>query len=195
MKAKFLFVIIIITFLSLITGCYTILVHPSIENTDENGYTYENNVTFYDDCSSCHKDIAPRNIVTPEILKTHPSYSNFSYYDLNEDYYSDSYFGNYGYYYNYPWWLEVAPPAKYKKTEQYTGKSRDNSSERGAARDRSPQINLPSPTTSGNSGSSSSTNQSKETTKSSDSSDRNSSSTPSSRDNDGNRSTDSGRRR
>lgn len=39
-------------------------------------------------------------------------------YDEN-NYYADSYYGEYGYYYQYPWWLSIAPPA-------YSAPGRDN---------------------------------------------------------------------
>ena len=29
----------------------------------------------------------------------------------NDGYYNSPYYGDYGYYYNYPWWLNITPPA------------------------------------------------------------------------------------
>lgn len=197
---------VIISVLLLFAGCYTVLVHPEIENKDENGYTYYDDVKFYDDCSSCHKDITPNHFESPEILKSHPSYSNFGYYDFNDYYYNDSYYGNFGYYYNAPWWLEVAPQVKYKRNEeQYTGGARDNSSERSeTTRDQRRDLSVPSPTVSSGSSSSSSgssdsstssTSTETRSSSSSTSTDRNSNGTSGARDNSGGRSPDSGRRK
>jgi hypothetical protein len=204
MKTNYLFTIILFLWLTLFAGCYTVLVHPNVETTDENGYTYSDEVKFYDECSDCHKDIPTGNLSKSEILNAHQSYSNFGYYDFENNYYTDSYYGDYGYYYNYPWWLEVAPAVKYKKSEQYSGGARDNDSERGTTtRERKHEMDIPSPSVStGSSNTSSSTSSSNNSgnttetrTSTNSNSDRNSSGTSGTRDNSGGRSSDSGRRK
>jgi hypothetical protein len=207
MKTNLIISVVVIFLLSLVTGCYTILFHPDVETTDENGYTYNNDVKFYDDCSSCHKDVPHSYVESPQILKAHPLYSNFGYFDYNNYYYNDSYYGNYGYYYNYPWWLDITPPTNNNKSEQYTGGARNNSSERGeAARERPRNIDLPSPTVSpGNTGttgtgtststSSGTSTETRSTNSNSNASGRNSSSTSGARNNNGDRSSDTGRKK
>jgi len=200
---------LIIVFMSLFSGCYTVLVHPDVETTDENGYTYDNDVKFYDDCSSCHKDDVHDYIESPQILKAHPMYSNFGYYDYSDYYYNDFYFGNYGYYYNYPWWLDITTPANtYKKSEQYTGGARNNSSERSeTTRERTRNIDLPSPTITPGNGETTETSSSKSngttsgttvetrSTNNNNASGRSTSNTSGARNNNGERSSDTGRKR
>jgi hypothetical protein len=207
MRTNFLFLIFTTFLLTLFAGCYTILIHPDVEIKDKNGYTYNNNVKYYDDCSSCHEGVADSYIESPQILAAHPLYSNFGYFDYSDYYYNDSYFGDYGYYYNYPWWLEVAAPSYNKKSEQYSGGARNNNSERSEiTRERARNNDIPSPTiTPGNTettetgssqGTSSGTSVETRSTNSSDNTTgRNSSNTSGARNNSGERTSDSGRKR
>lgn len=153
MKIKLVYPLFIVLFLSFIAGCYTVVEHPDVVTKDENGYTYTEEVYFYDNCNSCHKEMAPRNYTAVEKLKmakTHreeadgTGYSEDSrsrsdyYYDgyYNDSYYSSPYYGDYGYYYSYPWWYNVAPVVssdseKDRKTaSEYKG-SRNNDGGRG----------------------------------------------------------------
>jgi hypothetical protein len=206
MKTKLFFPVIVVFLLSLFAGCYTVFIHPDLESKDDNGYTYNKDVKFYDDCSSCHKDISQDYVESPQILKAHPLYSSFGYFDYDDYYYNDSYYGGYGYYYNYPWWLDVTPPTNNIKSEQYTGGARNNSSERSeTTRERPRNVDLPSPTvssgssgtseTSTSSGTPSGTTTENKSANSSNTSERSSSSSPGSRNNSGDRSSDSGRKR
>lgn len=143
-----------------LAGCYTVVQHPEIQNTDENGYTYSSRVTFYDDCSTCHQDIPARKYTKEEhlaMLKSHKSYqtddnaqySDVEGYDNSEsgdgnvynDDYNDGYNVNnyfygsgYSYYYDYPWWYSVAPltPPTYQsgKKGNYTGNANSNDGDR-----------------------------------------------------------------
>ncbi|MGE5399937.1 MAG: hypothetical protein ACM3S2_06020 [Ignavibacteriales bacterium] len=204
----------IVTVFSLLTGCYTVIEHPDLVNKDENGYTYSSKVYFYDDCASCHTEKEMSSFTKQERLameKAHaPEDNNGSYYFGDQYYYQTEYYGDYGYYYNYPWWYTVNPPEQHTRTKtrdihqdqaiEYNGRGRNNDGGRGD----SPTTSAPTPTRSSNGGSSSGSgststsvdnNQGQQNRSSSSSSDnRNSSEQPKSRNNDGNRSSNSGRR-
>jgi hypothetical protein len=72
--------------------------------------------------------------------------------NADNSYYQNPYFGDYYYYYDYPWWLEVTPPAKYENgsvpyvrdTNANVEDVRNNIGERGNA-PRTPIINTPPP--------------------------------------------------
>jgi hypothetical protein len=106
----------------------------------------------------------------------------------NDGYYNSPFYGDYGYYYNYPWWLNITPPASNAQTTNRdntaTGAVRNNDGGRGnAPRDRGEINNSPPPAiNSGDSSSSSGTGVNKSSTGSSSSSTsgRNSSSSSSS---------------
>ena len=59
------------------------------------------------------------------------------YYDR---YYNSPFYGDYGYYYNYPWWLNIAPPATNNQSNNRdnasAGAVRNNNGERGNGRKR-----------------------------------------------------------
>ncbi|HEX2868819.1 MAG TPA: hypothetical protein VHO03_17395 [Ignavibacteriales bacterium] len=226
MKLKIFIPVLVTAALSVLSGCYTIIEHPDVQAKDENGYTYSNKVYFYDDCASCHEDQNRLGQMTRSehmaMFKAHDdtSYDNGYYDNGNEDnYYSDQYYyptqyyGDYGYYYNTPWWSTVTPPEDMTKTRdnngrqtvQYNGRSRNESGDRGSnTRQSGDSPRLSSPTVSTSSGSSSSsgsnvqTNSTQSRTETRSSSDNNSSRSsneqPRSRNNDSNRSSNSGRR-
>lgn len=191
-----------------LTGCYTVLEHPDVSSKDENGFVYNNDVAFYDDCGSCHSE------TDQAIMSTHPqmysTYRNQRADDINyhDGYYSQGSFGDYGYYYDIPWWFEVsrsgsgsgdAVTKQNDNTRARNNSGRNETNEREVVRSRNDGggLNYTSPTRSSNSGSGSSN--SSEVTKSSNSGDSSSGSrsnndAPKSRDNDGSRSSGSGRR-
>ncbi len=67
----------------------------------------------------------------------------------NDGYYNSPYYGNYGYYYNYPWWLNITPPAANAQPanrDAAAGAVRNNNGGRGdTPRDRGEIINTPPP--------------------------------------------------
>ncbi|MEO8399427.1 MAG: hypothetical protein ABI550_06385, partial [Ignavibacteriaceae bacterium] len=57
--------------------------------------------------------------------------------NYQEGYYIDQYYGGYGYYYDYPWWLTIIPPSvneerKADRDKTQTGSIRNNDGERGS---------------------------------------------------------------
>ncbi|MCU7498200.1 MAG: hypothetical protein HF300_02670 [Ignavibacteria bacterium] len=227
MKLNIYIPVLITAALSVFSGCYTVVEHPDVQAKDENGYTYNSKVYFYDDCASCHSDQQPQRQMTQSgehlsMFKAHEdtAYDN-GYYSEEENYseqyyYPTQYYGDYGHYYNTPWWYTVTPPGEVTKTRnnndrqatQYNGRSRNESGDRGRDTRQStdtPRLTSPTVSTSssGGSGSSSSnssvqtnTEQNKTETRSSsdNNSSRNSNDQPRSRNNDSNRSSNSGRR-
>lgn len=204
--------VILFSAVLIIPGCYTILEHPDISSKDENGFVYHDDVKFYDDCGSCHSaDDEAIMSSNPSMFRTYRHQRAQSTYG-NDVYYSDDFFGGYGYYYNTPWWYDVSKSGSgknesSKNQEQTRNSARNNSgsrsddNEREAARNSSggSGLNYTSPTRSSNSGSGSSgntTETSKPSSSSNDSSsgNRSTSDQPKSRDNSGNRSSGSGRR-
>lgn len=130
MKLKFGLIAGAVMALSMLSGCYTVIQHPDITTTDKNGYSYSQQVNFYDDCKSCHsntdnhKYVKTTKGVTP--VKTYhdtnetdngeyvnsDGFGEYGYYDdYYTPYYTEQYYGNYGNYYSRPWWYDVAPPA------------------------------------------------------------------------------------
>jgi hypothetical protein len=96
MKKK---IIIGFSILIFISGCYTVLKHPEIENKDDAGNVYYGKVAFQDDCTKCHNS----------------RYGEYTYdFDRYSDYYNEGYLLNNDYnyeprnnwigYYNIPWW-------------------------------------------------------------------------------------------
>ncbi len=94
------------------------------------------------------------------------------YYQSNYDsYYNNPYYGEYGYYYNYPWWLTLTPPAANSASDgrdnATAGAVRNNDGGRGTApRDNGDINNAPPPARNTDSGSSSSSNVGKSSTSS-----------------------------
>lgn len=94
-----------------LSGCYTMVTHPVIENMDEEGNRYSVNVRFYDDCTNCHtsEEIDRNQLIAYEMVKPHTyiddsgSYEDESFYDE----YERSTFTSYRP--NFPWWVEFAP--------------------------------------------------------------------------------------
>jgi len=83
-------IIILMLFLILISGCYTMIDHPEVEvyYERENGEEYltEDYDVFVDeDCSSCHEAFLPQTHFSP-LLPAHNTYSNWN---------------------NLPWWLDT----------------------------------------------------------------------------------------
>jgi hypothetical protein len=127
----------------------------------------------------------------------------------NQIYYSEPYYGDYNYYYDYPWWLRgprgyIAPvetPSSTSQSIQRTsGTVRDNNGSRSTPENDRPIVNTKPPSRSSqpkdNSGSASKTssdNNSGQQTRSSDNS-RSSDGNNSARNNNGNRNSESGRR-
>lgn len=227
MKLKIYIPVLITAALSVLSGCYTVIEHPDVQAKDENGFTYNSKVFFYDDCSSCHTDKDHQRQLTQNehlsMFKAHDDtaydnnaydnggYNSEDYYYSDQYYYPTQYYGDYGYYYNTPWWYTVTPPAEVTKTRdnngrqtvQYNGRSRNESGDRGRDTRQSgdsPRLSSPTVSTSGSSSSSGSnvqtnTSQNKtETRSSSDNNNRSSNEQPRSRNNDSNRSSNSGRR-
>ncbi len=129
-----------------------------------------------------------------------PSESN------NQIYYSEPYYGEYNYYYDYPWWitarqLYITPPPS-QSTERSAGTTsiRDNNGSRNTLENNRPVINTSPPTRGSNSNDSSgsvsktsSNNNSGEQTRSSENS-RSTEGNNSARNNNGNRNSGNGRR-
>lgn len=230
MKLRLYIPVIIIAALSVLSGCYTVIEHPDVQGKDENGYAYNSKVYFYDDCGSCHTDMDHSRQLTQSehlsMFKAHgnAAYDNGYYSDqsYSDQYYSTQYYGDYGYYYNTPWWYTVTPPEQVTKTRdaqnqgiKYNGRSRKETGDRQRGDDHgtstaattsgggsSPGVSSPTvsrPSSSGGSTSSSSTvsssssDQNRNETRSS-SDNRSSNDQPRSRSNDGGRSSNSGRR-
>lgn len=147
---KHLIIILLVTpLMFLMQGCYTVVDHPDIETTDENGYSYTTKVYFYDDCNSCHTGVDKYGNYTsvPGMSKAHASEENQTnsagstvtsngqptgteiY--VAEDYYE--YYGGeggYSYYYNHPWWYDVHMPSA------TTSSGKSGSSSKTAGKDR-----------------------------------------------------------
>ncbi|HEX2963991.1 MAG TPA: hypothetical protein VHO43_19485 [Ignavibacteriales bacterium] len=232
MKLNIYIPVLITAALSVFSGCYTVVEHPDVQAKDENGYTYNSKVYFYDDCASCHSDQQPQRQMTQSsehlsMFKAHEDtaydngyYSedgNYSEQHYSEQYYYPTqYYGDYGHYYNTPWWYTVTPPGEVTKARnnndrqatQYNGRSRNESGDRGTdtrqstdtpTRGSAPNNVSVSGSNGGSSSGSSattSTQQTKTETRSSsdNNSNRNSNDQPRSRNNDSNRSSNSGRR-
>lgn len=180
MKLRLYIPVLISAALSVFSGCYTVIEHPDVQAKDENGFTYNSKVYFYDDCASCHSDKENQRQMTQNehlsMFKAHDNtaydnsvdgsgYYSDDYYYSDQYYYPTQYYGDYGYYYNTPWWYTVTPPAGATKTRdkndrqatQYNGRSRNESGDRGRdTRQSSDTPRLSSPTVSTSSGSSSS---------------------------------------
>jgi hypothetical protein len=77
----------------------------------------------------------------------------------NQIYYSEPYYGDYNYYYDYPWWLTIGPPANItqpKNNERGSGATIiRNGGERNTQSGERPIINTSSPTKSSSSDTSS----------------------------------------
>lgn len=212
MKLK-LFYIAIVLFTMSIIGCYTVLQHPNVELTGKDGTVYDSRISYYDDCSSCHSDISEEdaaNMTAYDIVKTHLQEDDSEVYN-NRDFFGYGYswyYGSYDYYYNSPWWTQYTPAVK-EGESNYEGSARNNDSGRESTSDRRSTTRFTAPpvstsssssstSSSVSSSSSSSTSESgTQTTRkaSSSSNTRSSSDAPASRNNDGNRSSDTGRKR
>lgn len=204
MKTKLIYIVLTVL-IFILPGCYTVLVHPEVELQGNEGTVYSSSVNFYDDCSSCHSEVPDGNMEsmnTYDVVKAHLQGQDNDFYG----YYSAGYYyDSYDYYYNIPWWTQYTPVVKDREKDNYTGSARNNDSERGSASERRRSTNFTSPavstssssSSSSGSTSSSSSSSSTQTNKSSsnESSTRSSSDAPQSRNNDGNRSSDSGRRK
>ncbi len=95
MKRKFIytpiFLGLFIISLSVSMQCYTSFNHPTVYvEADSAGYYYEQEVTFYDDCSSCHEQ------ETPYVESSSDIY--------NDPVYNESY--NWNYFFMTPWWFD-----------------------------------------------------------------------------------------
>lgn len=122
------------------------------------------------------------------------------------EYYSETYYGDYYSFYDYPWWLSFVPPSlpvgsDYKRTDnESTSSTRNEGQGRGNTDSRDkPGLNTPTRDASNNSSnnnsnSSSSSNNNSTVKSSNDSSSSRSSDNNSIRNNDGSRNTNSGRR-
>ncbi|NWF88548.1 MAG: hypothetical protein HXY50_03705 [Ignavibacteriaceae bacterium] len=123
------------------------------------------------------------------------------------DYYSETYYGDYYSFYDYPWWLSYVPPSTPAGSEYIRDKNGSTSSVRNEGQgrsntDRTNTHNINSPTrdvsntsSSGNtSNSSTSSDNSSSVNSSNNNSNTRSSDNNSVRNNDGNRNTNSGRR-
>ncbi|MCU7496952.1 MAG: hypothetical protein HF314_09130 [Ignavibacteria bacterium] len=229
MRLRFYIPVVLTAALSAFSGCYTVVEHPDVQAKDENGYTYNSKVYFYDDCASCHTSTdRPGNMTQSEHLsmfKAHEEdevlldegYYSEEYY-TGQYYYPTQYYGDYGFYYQKPWWSNITPPERTSRTRdrrdgqgiQYNGKSRDQEGGR-SGETRTGQLPSPPPPppagrnpggSSGGSGGSTTpanvqngdnTNQNRNETRSS-SENKNSNEQPKSRNNEGGRSSNSGRR-
>ena len=87
-----IFILIIFILFSLSIQCYTSFQHPKVlVEADSAGYYYEEEITFADDCSSCHEQ--------------NTQYSE-NYSDIYDDpIYDESY--NWNYYFVTPWWYDA----------------------------------------------------------------------------------------
>ncbi|MGE5352890.1 MAG: hypothetical protein ACM3P0_12460 [Acidobacteriota bacterium] len=169
MRLKIYIPVLITAALSVLSGCYTVIEHPDVQAKDENGYTYNSKVYFYDDCASCHTDKEHQRQMVPSehlsMFKAHDdtAYDNGYYqedgYYSDQYYYPSQYYGDYGYYYNTPWWYTVTPPEDVTKTRgsndrqaiQYNGRTRNQ--EGGRSSDtRNSDNNTRTPSVSSNSG-------------------------------------------
>ncbi|MBD3291008.1 hypothetical protein GF337_19530 [candidate division KSB1 bacterium] len=75
-----------------LTGCYTVLTHPEIDDDVIAEYEYiDDNVTHYDECTQCHV-----------------SFDRFRPYEMNYHSVLNNEYDNYDwqFYYTFPWWEE-----------------------------------------------------------------------------------------
>jgi hypothetical protein len=87
----------------LMSGCYTLLKHPEVENKDDARNIYYSSVNFYDDCARCHNSSQDNYAL---------DYYNYTE-TYNENHFTgDNYIENprnrFKDYYNIPWWF--SPP-------------------------------------------------------------------------------------
>ncbi|MEI7810894.1 MAG: hypothetical protein WCJ01_00555 [Ignavibacteria bacterium] len=215
------------------SGCYTMIQHPNVEKTDKNGYTISQKVFFYDDCNSCHNnksnnDYVKKTDTNAEPAETYsqndedynseyndPGNSGSGYYvsGYSAPYYGSTYYGSYGYFYNRPWWHNVAPPTVSvsnpgtgdKSAGQYDGRARTSDGSRSEATTRTTTTYFPptsvshSNSSGSSSGDTSKSNEAvksndKNSTKSREDNSKSSSGDSNARSNDGSRTTNSGRR-
>ena len=87
---RIFFVLFLFSFV-LFSQCYTVFQHPTVHNaTDSTDTYYSDDVSFMDDCASCHEQ---QSMV----------------YDAHPDIYEDTMFDNnynWNYYFSTPWWFE-----------------------------------------------------------------------------------------
>jgi hypothetical protein len=91
-KMNYIFITVIIIFLA---GCYTVLQHPDVVNTDENGNSYYGQVDYSSDCMKCHAN------AHTEVAYDYNRYNSYYYQNVNNpDPGPQSWIG----YYQIPWW-------------------------------------------------------------------------------------------
>ena len=152
--------ILFVSFVILISGCYTVLRHPEVPNQDEMGNVYHQNIDTRDNCYSCHSQ---RN----DQIYDYERYMNYyTDYGNEHNYYPQSRWDSY---YNVPWWFTppkvtvgVGSTPKQETNVNKSTSNQDNNSVRtsGSSRGSDVKISAPAPTrgTTGNSNNTSSSN-------------------------------------
>lgn len=136
MKSKNLLIAVSLFSGVVLAGCYTVIEHPDVTTKDENGYAQNNEVMFYDDCSSCHKNGDEHSYTAVDETEAESSprpyntYNDGYYYDRGSYYYDDyGYSGtDMGYFYNIPWWYQFRPQQDASTVERGAKSSNGNTS-------------------------------------------------------------------
>ncbi len=90
-KQKFIFLLLSIIIILFWGSCYTTFKHPEIYSaSDSTGVYHSQEISFIEDCSSCHEQNNPINDTHLQVYD----------YPLYEDNY------NWQYYYVMPWWVD-----------------------------------------------------------------------------------------
>lgn len=185
-------IIISLLFTIIIAGCYTVYQHPNVVHKDENGRVELIEVTYKNNCATCH---------------TEQELEKYNYYVKKDIYIQEETEGeqevsynDIAYFYNMPWWYEISFTDEYTPVKYDTGIGIEIF-DRGSGRTVVEPIILPGPTVSGSgSTTSNSTNQTKtrenkgNTEQKSDNKQDNSHKSNNTRNNDGSRNNGTGRR-
>ncbi len=91
-------IIIIGLFLLTLAGCYTIYQHPNVVYKDENGRVDLIEVTYKNNCASCHSE--------SELEKYNYYVKKDVYIESDKDSVSKVKYNDIAYYYQMPWWYE-----------------------------------------------------------------------------------------
>jgi uncharacterized membrane protein YgcG len=133
-----------VTVLTGLNGCYTMLIHPSIREADEDsGTQYERNIAHTERCTDCHTGEVHgqghasrgyRSGVYGDRYDYDPFWSYGSYYDpwfwgsaSYSPYFYDSYYG----YRSVPWWLYNIPGNDGTSSEETAPSAKEKPARRG----------------------------------------------------------------
>ena len=115
-----------------LTGCYTVIWTPGMENTiPKDTYAYDDSSYYYGNSDYIVND----NRDTTYTSNENPDYSNRP---TSDYFYDPNYYGTYTQYYYHPWWLSYAAPKKNndgpKKEKYRTGSGTDDLRNSGGGR-------------------------------------------------------------